>query len=364
LVFKFYLLNIPDMSPNQFEVPAMATVAALLPAFEVECLISESDTGIIYKARQISLDREVAIKILPEELAQSPYFRTAFEAQAKAMAGLTHTNLIRVFDTGEVQGMLYMVMEYVPGKSLQKSAHGVAVDAMQAVGIISSTCEGLAHAHENGITHYNLNPSNILLNQEAKPKITNFGITHSSNTLKNLAYAAPEIARNLEQGTKQSDIFAIGMILRELLTGTPAGSEKFHSTAVANRKLAAICDKATHEDPEHRYQDTSSFNDALELWNVEKPVKKLVTSAHPKSYRSSLAKQPNKYTRKTSSSRWPLFRNCGIIAVLLCSINFVWGLYQNKQATLARLQMEQDSKYPTIRIISSDTEAGTNNSSF
>ncbi|MGJ8642531.1 MAG: serine/threonine-protein kinase [Luteolibacter sp.] len=345
------------MSPSQFEVPE---IAALLTAFEIEHLISTSEMGAIFKARQISLDRDVAIKVLS---TNDPLIRSSFEAQAKAMASLTHTNLIRVFDSGKVNRLLYMVMEYVPGNSLRNSAHGKAIDPQQAAEIIIAACEGLAHAHENGIAHRNISPSSILLTSDAKPKIGDLGFNAYSDEAETSAYLAPEFASHPEQGNAPSDIFAIGMILRELLTGAPADTEEFQTTPIPDGKLATICRKATHEDPAERFQDITSLSDALNSWNCEKPFRKLATSRPPSYQRPSLAKKPAKYVAKAPSLRCALLRNCAIIVALLCAIQLVWILYQNKQETLARLQMEQDSKHPTFRIVYLDTETATNHSS-
>ena len=349
------------MTPSQFEVPEIATVASLLPAYEIEHLIAESETGAIYKAHQISLERDVAIKVLPLELASDPLIRQTFEMESRAMAGLNHTNVIRVFDNGEADGMPYRIMEYVPGKSLGNSSRGVAVDPKQATDIIDATCEGLTHAHARGIAHGSINPSNILLTTEVTPKINNVGGLVNSNSAKTSAYLAPETTNDPSQVHTQSDIFAIGVIFQELLTGTVCGSEEFYSTAVADTKLAAICAKATCENPGERYQDCSELTEALKLWKDQKPVRKLATSPAAGSYRPSLAKKSTKVastkvTVTTPSNKWSLFKHCAAIAILFCAISVVWGMYQDKQATLARLQAEQDSKYPTIRIIHLDDE--------
>jgi serine/threonine protein kinase len=351
------------MSPSQFEVPEIATVAALLPAFEIEHLIAQGEVAAIYKARQISLDRDVAIKILPRERGNDPLYRSSFEAEAKAMASLSHANLIRVFDSGEVDGLLYMVMEYVPGKSLHHSAHGKAIDPKQAVGIILAACEGLAHAHENGIIHRDIRQNNILLTPDAQPKIGDFGLVLRSAPTATSPYLAPEIASYPEHVNAQTDIYAIGMVLSELLTGTTAGTEEFETAIIPDTKLATICRKATHEEPTERYQDTASFSQELNLWNTAKPVRTLTTSLPPRSHHPSLAKKPTKYVAKAPSESWALLRNCALIAALFCAIHLMWGLYQNKQENLAHLQQEQDSKHPTIRISYLDTESDADRTS-
>ncbi|MBT8044440.1 MAG: protein kinase, partial [Verrucomicrobiae bacterium] len=129
-----------DPTPEQthFEAPAIEELQPNFPAYEIEDFIAQGGMGAVYKARQISLDRSVAIKILPREFGEDPTFRKSFEAEAKAMARLNHPNLIGVYDFGEVDGMLFLIMEFVHGKSLFHSSHGIAIDPTQAAEIILS----------------------------------------------------------------------------------------------------------------------------------------------------------------------------------------------------------------------------------
>jgi serine/threonine protein kinase len=122
-------------------------VDELLPAFEFEYLIAEGDSGSVFKARQRSLDRDVAIKFIPLVSVGD----RSCEASAKAMASLAHPNLIRVYDSREAGGFLYIVMEYVPRKWLGHSARGKAIEPRQASEIVIAACEGLAHAHASGV---------------------------------------------------------------------------------------------------------------------------------------------------------------------------------------------------------------------
>ena len=144
--------------------------------YRIVRIVGEGGMGAVYKARQRSLDRDVAIKILPRELGEDPEFHQSFETEAKAMARLNHPNLIGVYDFGAVEGMPYIVMEYVNGKSLFHSAYNIAIDPIQAVTIVKGICDGLAHAHENGVIHRDIKPANILLTPKAEPKIGDFGL--------------------------------------------------------------------------------------------------------------------------------------------------------------------------------------------
>ncbi|NIP96693.1 MAG: protein kinase [Akkermansiaceae bacterium] len=117
-----------DSSPNslEFNAPSVEELQPLFPAYEIGGFIAQGGMGAIYSARQISLDRPVAIKILPRKFGADPKFRASFEAEAKSMARLNHPNLIGVYDFGDIDGMLFIIMELVKGKSLHHSAHGKA----------------------------------------------------------------------------------------------------------------------------------------------------------------------------------------------------------------------------------------------
>ena len=282
------------------------SVAELLPAFDFEGLIAHGESGAVHKARQRSLDRDVAIRILPHP-----------PADAKAMAGLSHPNLIRVYDSGEVDGFFYTVMEYVPGKSLRHSAKGKAIDLRQAAEIVMAACEGLALAHESGIFHGALKSADILLTPKCEPKIGNFGSTR--------------------QADAATDVFALGEILHELLTGDA------HGGVVPDLKLAAICRKATHPDAAKRFPDATALAASLSRWLFP-----------PKAINAPIKRQPLPLQRPkpalAASPGHALVRNCAVIAFLLFSIYALWGFYQAKQERLARLQMEENAK-PKVVIV-------------
>ena len=347
------------MSPAQLQVPEISQIAELFPTFEFDRLIHLGRTGAIYKAHQRSLDREVAIKILYHELGEDPGFRWSFVEKAKTMARLSHPNLIRVFDFGDLDGMLYIVMEYVPGKSLFNSAHGKKIDPKQAVQIALSACNGLAHAHENGIIHRDIKPANILLTENCEPKIGSFGLAHGNQpnanelTEQSSAYLAPEIIDQQENGTSQSDVYAMGVMLRELLTGISADAS---APAIPDPRLAAICRNATHADPAVRYTDASALAAKLERWlttGISRPLaipRTVLQSPKPSLQHTKL----NGLPKRAPSPAWGFMKKCATIALLLCAINFLWGAYQTKKETIATLQQIENSKPPVVKVIQLD----------
>ena len=318
------------MSDAPFEVPSIESIAALFPAFEFDHLIAQGGMGAVYMAKQRSLDRNVAIKILPRELGNDPVFRSSFEAEAEAMAKLVHPNLITVYDSGKIDGLLYIVMEYVAGKSLFRSAHQKAVDPHQAVEIIISICRGLAEAHDHGIVHRDIKPANILLTQKREPKIGDFGLarpaghSHGGLTMGTPGYVAPEVINHPELADKRSDIFAIGVMLCELLTGRPPENDPSPLEGITDSELVVICKKATDPNPAKRHQSASSLISDLKAWH-RYPEEKKATPPPAK----ATTPPPTFIDRSASSA---LGRNIAIIIVLLAAIYGAWTLLERKKA--------------------------------
>ncbi len=318
------------MTDPSFQAPDPGFLSQLLPAYEVRDFIAQGGMGVVYLAHQRTLDRPTAIKILPPELGADEVFRRSFETEARAMARLNHPNLIAVYDFGEVDGLLYIAMEYVPGKSLHHSAHGLAVAPDQSAEMIASICRGLAHAHENGIVHRDVKPANVLLTPRREPKLGDFGLAvphdaeHAGLVMGTPDYLAPEVLQGLTQGDARSDIFAVGVMLHELLTGKLPAPEDPPPSAVSgcDPALDAICEKATRPDPADRFESISEMADALDAW-LHAPTPEI--SAEPT---RSVA------PRRRNLSPAPLIRNLVIIAILLIAIAFTWKAYQTKQHEL------------------------------
>ncbi len=360
----------------------------MLPSLDFEAFIAKGGMGAVYKARQRSLDRDVAVKILPRELGADPEFRASFETEAKAMARLNHPNLISVYDFGDIDGMPYIVMEYVDGKSLYYSAWNKQIDPKQAVQLVAGICHGLAHAHEAGVIHRDIKPANILLTPKAEPKIGDFGLARPVDydgpglVMGTPGYSAPEFLENHEQSDARADLYAVGVILHELVTGQrpdPSGQEPRKPTG--NLKLDAIWRKAVQPDPNRRYPTAEAMATALEDWlrnpgpmtagapppaATAAPPKQLLSPAKPAGGKPATpaspatSDQPGKpapsavpQVAAASSSNWSLVRNLIIIAVLLVSIGFVWKTLQAKKASNAaeneRIQRENYEKQQQAR---------------
>jgi serine/threonine protein kinase len=342
------------MSPLLSEAEDFGSLAGLLPAYGFDCLIARDGMGAVYKARHISLDRDVAIKVLPRDLGGDPHFRNAFEAQAKAMARLTHANLIKVYDFGEIDGLLYLAMEYVPGNSLYHSAHGKAIDPVQAVEIVIAACHGLAHAHADGIIHRDIKPANILLTPKCEPKIGDFGLarccrSHAEGFATGTSeYMAPEIIENPESGDPRSDVFSMGVVLRELLTGIPGASEGALEAYISDPGLAAICLDATQADPASRTPDALSLAGHLTRWQTSQARQPAILQRPPIGGPRQTPPRPvpASQAKKRQSPTWAQLKNCAMILGLVGTSYLGWSGYRLQQDTKARLQMARNFPNP------------------
>ena len=201
-----------------FVAPEPKDLAPHFPNYAFKELIACGGMGAVYRARQITLDRDVAIKILPREFGKDQAFREGFSAEAKAMARLNHPNLIGVHDCGEVDGMLFIIMEFVPGPSLYQLAHGKAMEPRKVAKLMADICAGVADAHANGILHRDIKPANILLDLQENPKIGDFGLArpigHAAAEGEAIFgtphYTAPEVVDKPAAVGPRADIFSLG----------------------------------------------------------------------------------------------------------------------------------------------------------
>jgi serine/threonine protein kinase len=258
-----------------FVAPEPADLAPLFPGYEIQWLIATGGMGAVYCAVQKSLDRTVALKILPMEFSKDAAFCAGFEAEAKAMARLNHPNLIGVYDFGEAGGMLYIIMEFVPGKSLYHSAYGLAIDQAEVIRLVTGICNGLAHAHENGIIHRDIKPSNILLDLNAQPKIGDFGlarpierkIEEGEEIFGTPHYTAPEVVNAPHSVDYRADIFSVGVLLHELLTSKLPASDPRPASMIVNcdHRFDAIIRRATLPLAAARYSSAKEIAHDLQV---------------------------------------------------------------------------------------------------
>ena len=250
-----------------FDVPSVEEMAALLPQYAFENLAAFGGMGAVSMGRQVSLDRPVAIKILPPEFGQQEDFAERFKSEARAMAKLNHTHIVGVYDFGITQeGHLYLVMEWVEGQTLHTLIQKGSIPVRKAANLAMQLCEALAFAHHHKILHRDIKPGNIMISEDDQVKVADFGLARpitgeaEENPFGTPDYAAPEI---LGKGAvdQRADIFAAGVVLYEMLTGRvpqqPRRSVK--EFAPLSARWDELIDKATHADPAKRFQDVAEF---------------------------------------------------------------------------------------------------------
>src|SRR5690625_2780277 len=244
----------------------------------------------VYLARDIILDRDVAIKVLRLEYANDEEFIVRFDREAKAATSLSHPNIVNIFDVGAEKNILYMVMEYVDGLTLKEYIQrNSPIEVEKALDIMNQVTSAIAHAHANDLVHRDIKPQNILIDKYGNVKVTDFGIaialsatslTQTNAILGSVHYLSPEQARG-GNATKKSDIYSLGIVLFELLTGrlpfsgqTPVSIALKHlqsETPSVKRfnpnvpqSVENIVLRATAKDPFHRYETVYDLNDAID----------------------------------------------------------------------------------------------------
>ncbi len=318
-----------------FVAPDAAELAPHFPGYEIQGLIATGGMGAVYCAVQKSLDRTVALKILPTEFSKDAAFCAGFEAEAKAMARLNHPNLIGVYDFGEVNGMLYIIMEFVPGKSVYHSAYGRAIDPAETIRLVTGICNGLAHAHENGILHRDIKPSNILLDLNVQPKIGDFGlarpiewkIQEGDEIFGTPHYTAPEVVNAPHSVDYRADIFSVGVLLHELLTGKlPADDPRPASTIIhCDPRFDAIVKKATQTLPAARYSSASEMAKDLQVIGTALAQKSTRVVAPAGIHRGVNTPRSHGYAKRKKSSSTPIVMVVLALIAAAAAYHFLGG---------------------------------------
>lgn len=221
-----------DPLPADQSTPSLEEIAIAFPQFEIVEFIGQGGMGFVYKVHQPGIDRTVALKILAPELGNDPAFAERFSREARMLGKLNHPNIVTVFEHGESGGYFYLLMEYVDGVNLRQAMHSGRFTPEQALAIVPGICDALQAAHSQGIWHRDIKPENILLDSGGKVKIADFGIarlagdperdftlTRTGHVLGSTAYMAPEQHEKPHDIDHRADIYSLGVVIYEMLTG-------------------------------------------------------------------------------------------------------------------------------------------------
>ena len=266
----------------------MVEAQRLIDRYRLEQRLAAGGMGTVYEATDERLNRRVAVKLLKEELVDDPRFVERFRREARAVAALSHPNIASVFDFGADDGRDFIVMELIEGRDLAELLRSGPLEPRRAAAIAAQSCDALAHAHAGGIVHRDVKPGNIIVSDNDRVKVTDFGIaraigettlTAAGSVLGTAHYLAPEQASG-ESAGPAADQYAMGVVLFEMLTGqvpfsgtSPIGIAMRHVCDVIPapssivREVPATLDeitaRATAKDPSERYPDISGMASAL-----------------------------------------------------------------------------------------------------
>jgi tRNA A-37 threonylcarbamoyl transferase component Bud32 len=259
-----------------YVAPPVEEVAKLFPHLEVKELIGQGGMGAVYLARQTALDRLVALKLVrPRET--DPTFAERFVREAKAMARLNHPHVVAVYESGAAGGLPYLVMEYVDGVTLRDAMRERKLSPAEALAIVPQICDALEYAHGQGVVHRDVKPENILLGRDGRVKIADFGLakvtdpagvslTGTRQAMGTPHYMAPEQWEKPGEVDHRADIYALGVVLYELLTGElPLGRFDPPSQKIQlDIRLDEVVLRALAKEPDRRYQHASDVKTALD----------------------------------------------------------------------------------------------------
>ena len=279
---------------HMFSPPRAEELARLFSQLDIIELIGRGGMGAVYKARQKELDRMVALKILPPGIGQDEGFAERFAREAKALAKLNHQGIVTIYEFGRADGLYFFLMEYVDGVNLRQLLDRGRISPREALAIVPQICDALQFAHDQGIVHRDIKPENILLDRRGRVKVADFGLakivasdgrstsqpgaasaaaaapgsvlTEGGKILGTPAYMAPEQVKHPEAVDHRADIYALGTVFYQMLTGKlpDIPIEPPSRKIQIDVRLDEVVLRALESDPERRYQQASVFKTQVE----------------------------------------------------------------------------------------------------
>ncbi len=260
-------------------------IAPHFPQLEIfECL-GRGGMGVVYRARQRALNRIVALKLLAPERVGDAKFAERFAREAQALAALNHPNIVTIYDFGQAGGFYYLLMEFVDGANLRRLLRERKFTPEEALTIVPPLCDALQYAHDRGIVHRDIKPENLLLDKAGRVKIADFGIAKmlgvgcdaaaagaallgnaTQTAVGTPGYSAPEQLASPQRVDNRADIYSLGVVFYELLTGELPGKpiEPPSRKVQIDARLDEVVLRALENEPGRRYQHASQVKTAVE----------------------------------------------------------------------------------------------------
>jgi predicted Ser/Thr protein kinase len=282
--------DVPASAPPSagFVPPEPAELAKQFPQLDIIELLGQGGMGAVYKARQKQLDRLIALKILPPQVGQDSAFAERFTREARSLARLNHPHIVTVHDFGKTEaGLYYFVMEFVDGTDLRHVIQAGELSPAEALAIVPQICDALQYAHDEGIVHRDIKPENVLLDKKGRVRIADFGLakllgrpatvytlTRAGQRMGTPHYMAPEQIERPDQVDHRADIYSLGVVFYEMLTGElPIGRFAPPSQKVqVDVRLDQVVLRTLEKEPERRYQHASEVKTDVETITAEPPA--------------------------------------------------------------------------------------------
>lgn len=342
------------------ESPSIDEVQSAFPQLQIEEMIGEGGMGVVFRAKQTSLNRDVALKLLAPHREKQPGFAERFTREAQALAAMNHPNIVTVYDFGQENGFFYLLMEYVDGVNLRQAIAAGKFTPQEALAIVPHICEALQYAHDRGIVHRDIKPENLLLDKEGGVKVADFGIarilrepdpdTDANDEISDASltagtalgtpdYMAPEQAAAPQEVDHRADIYSLGVVFFEMLTGErPTGPIARPSNRVkVDIRVDEIVMRALEAAPEMRWQTANELQTEVETVVADSPP-----PPPPKPASATPAAAGPVAPKKNRGWAW----GCGI-AALVCGGLFVmvalvallsWAGYRSKGAEASAME--------------------------
>jgi hypothetical protein len=264
--------------PGRFRPPKTSELQPHFPHLEIIELLGQGGMSAVYKARQKSIDRVVALKILPLEVAEAGGGVERFARETRTLARLSHPNIVTLYDAGQAGPWCYCIMEFISGPNLRQLLGDSRLSPADVLRIVPDICDGLQFAHDQGVVHRDMKPENVLIDEHGRAKIADFGLarvlpssvvsgslTATHQVVGTPRYIAPEQMDRPREVDPRADLYSLGVMLYEMLTGEiPAGhfqppSRKSDSDA----RLDEVVLRALAREPARRYQNARALRNHL-----------------------------------------------------------------------------------------------------